>query len=64
MSMEAQVDIGGEDATDVGGDERLDGQVVTIDDMLACLREAPVDVAAALGDMVASDGGRPLSCHA
>jgi hypothetical protein len=48
----------------VGGDERLDGQVVTIDGMLAYLREAPVDFAAALGDMVACNGGRPLSCHA
>ena len=48
----------------MGGDERLDGQVVTIDDMLACLRGAPVDFPAALGDMVACNGGRPLSCHA
>ena len=64
MSMVAQVDVAGEDVADVGGDERLDGQVVTIDDMLACLRGAPVDFPAALGDMVACNGGRPLSCHA
>jgi cyclase len=27
-------------------------------------RGAPVDLAAALGDMVAYNGGQPLSCHA
>jgi cyclase len=27
-------------------------------------RGAPLDVAAALGDMVAYNGGRPLTCHA
>jgi hypothetical protein len=48
----------------VGGDERLDGQVVNIDGMLAYLRGAPVDFAATLGDMVAYNGGQPLSCHA
>ena len=27
-------------------------------------RGAPLDLAPALGDMVAYDGGRPLTCHA
>jgi len=27
-------------------------------------RGAPVDLAGALGDMVAYNGGRPLTCHA